>query len=245
MAHLPRVEGPCCICGENYYLAHRGKPYCSVHFSRVTVKGEPGPPGRIHKSAAQCVRCGGKFRRYFAGEPLCQSCSDKARYWADPEEARRKNAAYYEQNRLRLLELGVIRSRVWHADPRNRMKIRAWHAAWRAANRDRKRAQERGRHERLTKSIPEAALDMLYQDVCCYCGGSDDVTVDHIVPLADGGAHDWANLTAACHSCNSKKRAKSLLSFLLTFPRVINFEAANGPARWTSSPPRKRCPENP
>jgi hypothetical protein len=26
LAHLPRVEGPCCVCGETYYLAHRGKP---------------------------------------------------------------------------------------------------------------------------------------------------------------------------------------------------------------------------
>jgi hypothetical protein len=34
LAFLPRVEGPCCVCGEDYYLAYRGKPYCSVHYSR-------------------------------------------------------------------------------------------------------------------------------------------------------------------------------------------------------------------
>lgn len=55
----------------------------------------------------------------------------------------------------------------------------------------------------------------LYADPCAYCGGPASA-IDHIVPIASGGDdEDGMNLTAACTTCNSKKRAKPLLSFLL------------------------------
>ncbi len=215
LAHLPRVEGLCCVCGGEYYLAYRGMPYCSTHYSRVTKTGAPGPIGRLHKAASCCSRCGGKFRRHVNDEALCESCSESARYWADLERAHEKYAAYYKANRRRLLELSAIRSRAWHGDPANRMKIRASHAAWRAGNRERKRAQQQRRSARLSSPVVEDVLAIIYHDICCYCGAVDDPTVDHIVPLVNGGTHEWSNLTTACKSCNSKKRSKSLLHFLL------------------------------
>lgn len=56
-------------------------------------------------------------------------------------------------------------------------------------------------------------------NVCKICGktcnendrrwgtlGPDFPTVDHIIPLAAGGAHSWNNVQCACASCNSYKR---------------------------------------
>jgi len=44
---------------------------------------------------------------------------------------------------------------------------------------------------------------------CQYCGKSDlqgqDVTVDHIIPRAQGGKSTWENTVLACFSCNNKK----------------------------------------
>jgi 5-methylcytosine-specific restriction endonuclease McrA len=40
---------------------------------------------------------------------------------------------------------------------------------------------------------------------CQYCGSKAE-TVDHVVPRARGGLHDWANVVAACRPCNSRKR---------------------------------------
>ena len=51
-------------------------------------------------------------------------------------------------------------------------------------------------------------------DPCVY-GGEPGTTTDHIVPLIDGGTHTPDNLAAACLSCNTSKRARSLLHFLL------------------------------
>jgi 5-methylcytosine-specific restriction endonuclease McrA len=40
---------------------------------------------------------------------------------------------------------------------------------------------------------------------CGYCRGRAD-TVDHVVPRSrPGGAHSWANLVAACRTCNGRK----------------------------------------
>jgi 5-methylcytosine-specific restriction endonuclease McrA len=45
---------------------------------------------------------------------------------------------------------------------------------------------------------------------CLYCGSSVEkgarLTVDHIVPSAEGGTNDAENLITACMSCNSAKR---------------------------------------
>lgn len=45
---------------------------------------------------------------------------------------------------------------------------------------------------------------------CRYCGSDDDLTCDHVVPLARGGGNDDENLVAACRSCNSSKCDKLL-----------------------------------
>ncbi len=45
--------------------------------------------------------------------------------------------------------------------------------------------------------------------VCHWCGRSvapDELTMDHIVPLARGGRSVKGNLAAACKQCNNNKR---------------------------------------
>ena len=45
---------------------------------------------------------------------------------------------------------------------------------------------------------------------CQYCGDTNDLTCDHIVPLLRGGTNDESNLTIACRPCNSSKGDKLL-----------------------------------
>lgn len=43
---------------------------------------------------------------------------------------------------------------------------------------------------------------------CVVCGVSKDLTLDHVLALANGGTNDEDNLQTMCHSCNSKKGVK-------------------------------------
>lgn len=44
---------------------------------------------------------------------------------------------------------------------------------------------------------------------CAYCGSKAE-HIDHVIPIAKGGAHKVGNLVAACQSCNQRKSDKFL-----------------------------------
>lgn len=49
--------------------------------------------------------------------------------------------------------------------------------------------------------------------VCRYCGGFAD-SVDHVVPVAQGGSDASSNLAAACMDCNRSKRDRTPAEWL-------------------------------
>ena len=38
--------------------------------------------------------------------------------------------------------------------------------------------------------------------MCQYCGDSDDLTFDHVIPRSKGGQTTWENVVTACSPCN-------------------------------------------
>ncbi len=40
---------------------------------------------------------------------------------------------------------------------------------------------------------------------CLYCGTTEDLTLDHVLPKSRGGKTSWDNLATACKRCNSRK----------------------------------------
>ena len=47
-----------------------------------------------------------------------------------------------------------------------------------------------------------------YNFKCIYCKSTENLTIDHILPICRGGTHDFSNLQILCKSCNSKKGSK-------------------------------------
>jgi 5-methylcytosine-specific restriction endonuclease McrA len=41
---------------------------------------------------------------------------------------------------------------------------------------------------------------------CLRCGSKEQLTIDHIVPVAKGGTNDFDNLQTLCRSCNCQKQ---------------------------------------
>jgi 5-methylcytosine-specific restriction endonuclease McrA len=45
---------------------------------------------------------------------------------------------------------------------------------------------------------------------CVYCGASDKLELDHLVPRSKGGQDSVENLVQACRTCNNLRRAMTL-----------------------------------
>lgn len=96
-------------------------------------------------------------------------------------------------------------------------------AAYSRANRERRRLAEWNRQaaKRASSTGPVDRLEVFTRDgwTCWLCGCSVDrlltghdrggPTVDHVVPLSRGGAHDMANLRLAHMACNAGRGARS------------------------------------
>ena len=67
------------------------------------------------------------------------------------------------------------------------------------------------RFDRLpTNSVTFSRRNVFKRDkfTCQYCGaqpGSEELTIDHVVPRAQGGTSIWTNCVLACIDCNAKK----------------------------------------
>jgi 5-methylcytosine-specific restriction endonuclease McrA len=149
------------------------------------------------------------------------------------ERRRLASAAYYEDNKGRLL--AQQRDYAKKNAERNRERARAWAEAnparaaartraWRQENPDLLRTMRRiYRQTRRSRNKAAGALDaghvalLLRQTACIYCGEAFDpavrekwLTIDHVVPLVLGGTNASENLFSACYACNRSKGGRLL-----------------------------------
>ncbi|WP_229776528.1 HNH endonuclease [Deinococcus ruber] len=62
------------------------------------------------------------------------------------------------------------------------------------------------------QSIPRALRQAVFDrdaQACIYCGATENLSLDHVVPWSRGGADTFENLVTACRSCNSSKNART------------------------------------
>lgn len=96
----------------------------------------------------------------------------------------------------------------------NRDGVLATERRYRARNRDRETARRHSRRALPMDDVAREYVRILRDDPCSYCSGPGG-TIDHIMPVTAGGTNCWTNLTGACLSCNSRKRTRPLLDYLL------------------------------
>jgi hypothetical protein len=59
-------------------------------------------------------------------------------------------------------------------------------------------------------SIREYIREQEVSGRCIYCGSTDDLSVDHLIPRARGGPESGDNAVTACRSCNSSRGDKGI-----------------------------------
>lgn len=96
----------------------------------------------------------------------------------------------------------------------NRTQVLAANRRWVEANPERAALNSRiKKHRRraagvLTVKDWQSVLS-LYGDRCLACG-ADDVTIDHIIPVSQGGSNTVDNVQPLCGACNAKKATKTI-----------------------------------
>lgn len=80
-----------------------------------------------------------------------------------------------------------------------------------------KRAYDRERQNLLPDDWHERRQAVFERDghKCVYCGSTENLAADHVVPLIQGGSSELDNLATACKSCNSSKSGRTPEQWLL------------------------------
>ncbi|MDQ0793584.1 HNH endonuclease [Streptomyces sp. B1I3] len=87
---------------------------------------------------------------------------------------------------------------------------------WKKDNPDKVSAYSKKRYETIKAQTPWPVLTDykevvfgFYGERCMKCGSEEELTIDHITPIAKGGEHGIWNMQVLCHGCNNKKRELS------------------------------------
>jgi 5-methylcytosine-specific restriction endonuclease McrA len=96
-----------------------------------------------------------------------------------------------------------LRTEKPHLERERKQRYRKKHAAA-IARREREKTYARRAQQPYSPELAQLMVELVKQP-CTYCEATDNITIDHIVPLSRGGKHEASNLTAACYSCNASK----------------------------------------
>jgi 5-methylcytosine-specific restriction endonuclease McrA len=130
----------------------------------------------------------------------------------NPERVRLIAKAYYERNK----ELMAQRHKEWRTKNLDyaRSRLREYRKLNLEMARERGRCYGAKRRCAMRRAIVAAKRQdaahrrKLFENRCAYCGSSNRIVIDHVLPIKLGGLDEAANLIPACFTCNASKGAK-------------------------------------
>jgi 5-methylcytosine-specific restriction endonuclease McrA len=93
---------------------------------------------------------------------------------------------------------------------------RASRAKRKEVQRPLKNARQQVRNRLLSGSkflLQSKEVERLYNLPCYNCGSTENLSIDHVIPLARGGNHSIGNLMTLCRKCNASKGKKFLVEW--------------------------------
>lgn len=151
----------------------------------------------------RCKECKSAYDKEYA-----KKNADKKRhaasewYYANVD----KKAVYDKKYRSTNKERKRVNSRQWYAQNLDKARLQAKNAT------QRRKARKRANGEFYI--LPKHLVN-LYSSKCIYCGSSENIQADHVVPISRGGNHGIGNLVPACSTCNLSKRDRTIMEWKL------------------------------
>ena len=143
--------------------------------------GETKPLTQFHKDKQN--KLGHSYR--------CKTCAIKhvAKWQTDNPERKRANSRKWVANNYESHKEGNKRFLEKNPDYNKHYKLK-------------RRALEK---ENMSFVITDKEYRKIYESPCFYCGATERIEADHIIPVSRGGATSVGNLISACRSCNAQK----------------------------------------
>lgn len=208
-----------------------GKGYCTAHYQKLRTYGDPL---HVERKRNHCIIDG--CDEVVCGHGLCSKhytrqkrygSTDDPRPWAHLDEGEqwcgacrqvKPDAEMVAHAHLAGIKRGTCRECIRSRESKRRAddpeRERARHRRWYRDNRTKALATAARRRAAVRRaSIIEFSHDQLSARLtmfpgCWMCGTPDWSDIDHVKPIAAGGAHCLSNLRPACGPCNRSKGAR-------------------------------------
>lgn len=199
----------CAVCGKEFDAIRSSMKYCSARCRYFAMNSKPAAKERrkryddAHKEQAS-ARAKEKYKN-LSVEQLAQ------------EKIRAHE--YY----IRTKYVTLARNKNWKVKNKEYYKeyCRNYHAKYNATEHGKSvninKAYRRRKYMDTLTPIDYSAVRERFDKLgnrCVACGATNNITIDHIIPLAKGGTNCIDNLQPLCHSCNSSKGVKSMDEFM-------------------------------
>lgn len=219
MSDDPTPQKRCCTCGETKPIELFSKnksekdgrnPRCKACVAKYYAANTEAICKRVkafREANPEIIRQRKKAYREANAEYIREW--KKAHYQANREEILAQQREYYVANAERIRarvrnyvavnrDLVLGRKREWYKAHPHHSRI-AWH---------RRRARIKGNGGTFTRAERQA-MEIAQQGFCAYCKRLEKLTIDHIIPLDQGGRHDASNICLACARCNNSKNNRT------------------------------------
>jgi 5-methylcytosine-specific restriction endonuclease McrA len=204
---------------------HRARGLCGSHYQQIHQLD------RHSKRTARCAGCGADVQKYATQRSRRFVCSYRCRYFVTYgrwPEAGRELVGPVARRLLPTLKPQAQPNQEHETRSRfvsvacgwcggyfvQDLRITGVTARWcsRYCQRKSHKATRRAVELGAAGTYTWAEVMRLYLKFggCAYCGGSEDIQPDHVVPLSRGGSNSITNVVPACGPCNSDKGSKSL-----------------------------------
>lgn len=170
--------------------------------SKRKARAERGRGDRTAEYAARAAKNGSTYigrDQAAINRAERKTADDAAKATRAAERARRKETKLSEGDKWKLR---------YHTDP-----------VFRQVEIQRLKAAKLKRKKTMASGLNAKQTLALYAErsTCLYCGcalSEKEKVLEHMDPIARGGAHEAHNLTVACRKCNTKKSAKPFAEWL-------------------------------
>jgi 5-methylcytosine-specific restriction endonuclease McrA len=208
---------PCKKCGGVERYANGHCKVCTDNYGRQWRKDNP------EKVKLQVKKYGIKNRKKINARVKVRRSEnpekvrerDKKRYWNNREERLRTAAKSAAKSFERRKKYGAK----WQADNPEKVKIR--NAKWRAAHPEETRIHRLNylARKKASGTLSSGLVERLFKlqkGKCACCGVplGENFHLDHIMPLALGGANEDKNMQLLTQRCNNQKHTKHPIDFM-------------------------------